>query len=65
MDSNVWDGDTSTSRLEKAEVEHLHSLHDSAARTAATAAAVLGTLKCDHHVTAAVAVAEAMDPTGK
>ncbi|MEW5317131.1 MAG: hypothetical protein WDW38_008458 [Sanguina aurantia] len=50
--------------LDQAETEHLHSLHDHAARSAAIAAAVLGTLVCDHHVATAVAVAETMDPAG-
>lgn len=47
--------------MEQAETEHLHSLHDHAARSAAIAASVLGTLVCDHHVAAAVAVAETMN----
>lgn len=52
--------------IEQAEVEQLYSLHDAAARSAATAAAVMNMPGCNHHVSSAVMVAELCeDPAGE
>ncbi|MEW5301827.1 MAG: hypothetical protein WDW36_004662 [Sanguina aurantia] len=57
--------DAPTQSAEQAEVERLYSLHDAAARSAATAAALMNMPGCDHHVAAAVAVAQLCeDPAG-
>lgn len=51
---------------EQAQVERLYSLHDEAAKSAATAAALMNMPGCDHHVASAVVVAELCgNPAGR